>query len=680
MKSMPARRVGAFSLLEVVFTVGLMALTVGLFAMSGTSAARSKPQVDALAKVIANELGQARLLAIRQQSPVATVFPASGKPHSSSLYQLEGMTAPRVSRAANFSGDFPGLTLMMGVWSGSESRNPLLAGTKWSRFPLDPWLPAATKTDYALIFMPDGTVRSNDLPQFDGEYHILVSAGVGGYSPANAPGGSLTTQPTLFQPTNLGETRTLCINGGGAVHIEAGVIGGNFPAAGRMSSPTPVAAPRVVTYNGTARGEPQGTSSLPAPQGSEPTTIPPEGYITLTTFARDTLNSGERLFCSWKVIPTQTASTGLGAYSIPVSEQTGAAMDFNPSANLGAQGTGPAYQSSWQWRPPVDAAPGDIFTMALLLQNEQKQLVDVQIEKRLKVLPYGHVLFESNREGNRYLYRMNPDGTGQRRFHIRPSRASRPLTAEEYWPSASADGQRIVFLSNRAPGPADVFLTDSNGDELIRLTTGQRCECPALSPAGDRVVYKRWNGTDFDLCTMSVGGGPVTTLDSGLTGGFGNPNPVEQYKMFEDRIAWREDGTIFYTKNNQLHSVQLDDSGSLVSPAGPAAGWNGAYGSWAPFWSPQSGSIYYTRDDGAGPGDPLIGKDQAIYSLSEFWKEGQPCSIQWGAQEWMLTVRTATVAPGPEQIYLLQPIPGANPALAIPITNQGGNRCPVYLR
>ena len=675
---MRANRLWAFSLLEVMFTVGLMSLTAALFFLSG-SGLKSKPQVDALARVIANEFSQARLLAIRQQAPVALVFPGGGKPHSTSLYQIEGLSSPRITRAASFAGDFPGLTVFVGAWNG-ESRDPLITGTKWSQFPLDPWIPTASQNDYAFVFMPDGTVRSNDLPQFDREYHVVVSAGVGGYAPQSVSGGTLAVQPPTFRPTALGDSRTVCINAGGGLRIEPGVTGSSLVARGKMASQTPPAPARQVTFLGTAEGDPKGTSSLPAPQGSEPTTVPPDGFVTLTTFAADLRNSGERLFCSWKVIPTSTASTGLGAYSIPVSESSGAAMDFNPQADLGSAGIGPAFQSSWQWRPPADAQPGDIFTMALLLQNQQKELVDVHIEKQLKVLPYGRILFESDRQGTPFLYRMNADGTGQRRFHIRPSKPTKPLGFAEYWPAASGDGQRIVFLSNRGAGAADVFLTDFNGDEFVALTNGERCEAPCLSPAGDRVAFKRWAGGSFELCTMSVAGGAYQVLDTGLSGAYSNPDPVDTEKMREDRIAWREDGTIFYTKSNQLYTVKLNASGSVVSAAGPAAGWNGGYGSWSPYWSPQSNSIYYTRDDGAGPGDPLIGKDQAIYSLSEFWNEGQACSIQYGAQEWMLTVRTSTTLPGAEQIYLVQPAPPGNPANVRALTSQGANRCPVYLR
>jgi Tfp pilus assembly protein FimT len=668
----------AFSLLEVIFTVGLLGLSAALFALSG-SGLKSKPQVEALAHVLANEFGQARLLAIRQQSPVALVFPGGGKPHSTSLYQLEGISSPRITRAASFAGDFPGLTLFVGSWN-NETRDPLVVDTKWSRFPLETWIPTPSQNDYAFIFMPDGTVRTNDLPQFDREYHVVVSAGVGGYVAQSVPGGSLPVQPETYRPTALGDSRTVCLNAGGAVRIDNGLTGSSLIPRGKMASLTPPAPARQVTFLGSAEGDPKGTSSLPAPQGSEPTTVPPDGFVTLTTFAADLRSSGERLFCSWKVIPTATASTGLGAYSIPVSDNAGAAMDFNPLANLGTGGLGAAFQSSWQWRPPADAQPGDIFTMALLLQNQQKQLVDVQIEKKLKVLPYGHILFESDRQGTPFLYRMNPDGTGQRRFHIRPSKPSKPLAFAEYWPAASGDGQRIVFLSDRGPGPADIFLTDFNGDEFVALTSGQRCEAPCLSPAGDRVAFKRWAGGSFELCTMSVAGGAYQVLDTGLSGAFSNPDPVETQKMREDRIAWREDGTVFYTKANQLHAVTLNASGAVVAAAGPAAGWNGAYGSWSPYWSPQSNSLYYTRDDGAGPGDPLVGKDQAIYSLSEFWNEGQPCSIQYGTQEWMLTVRTSTTVAGPDQIYLIQPAPPGDPLMARALTSQGANRCPVYLR
>lgn len=687
-----------FSLLELAFTAGLLGMSIGLFILSGGSNLKTKPGVEALAQALANELGQARLLAVRQQSPVAVMFPCDNRPHSTSVYQLEGLTNPHVSRSQNYAGDFPKICFFLGTWTGTESRDPLVTGTKWSNFPLDEWIPTARQGDYAIVFMPDGTVRSNDLPQFDREYHVAVCAGVANYNATNPSGGIFPSdkRPGLYKALGLGEAKTVCINAGGGIHVENGLVGTTSVAAhGSMQGPDAPSAPRKVTYLGEAEGNPKGTSSLPAPQDGEPTTIPPDGFVTLTTFAQDSAKSGQRLFCSWKVIPTQTASTQLGAYSIPVDDTKGAAMDFNPRSELGSAGTAPAYESSWQWRPPDDAKPGDIFTMSLLLQNEEKQLVEVDIKKKLMVLPYGSILFEYQAGPNRNLYRMNADGTGRKRFHIFPSKPSKPSLYNDFSPTTSANGERIAFLSDNRPGviggAQDIFITDRNGDSVSRITVNEFCEAPGLSPPGDRIAYKRWNAgaNSYDLCVSSVAGGPATVLRGAITGVRNSSAVNDKHVHFaEDRVAWLPDNRILYTDASgvtlQIASVQANAQGDFVSndPSQPA---HGSFGSWSPYWSPRSGHIYYTRDDGASYGDPLVGQDGVVYSLSEFWNETQANAIQYGAEERLLTVRTPAPTnpspPGPNrQIYLIRPVLGANPAEVRQLTHEAGeSRCPIYL-
>ncbi len=682
------------TLLEITFTAGLVGMSVGLFVVSGAGKVRGRAGVDSLAQALANDLGQARLLAVRQQSPVAIMFPNDNRPHSASLYQLEGLTNPHVSRAQNFIGDFPDSCFFIGTWTGSETRDPLVTGTKWSTLPLEDWLPNANKKDYALVFMPDGTVRSNDLPQFDREYHVAVCSGIGGYSGSGASGGSLPSgdQPQLYRATSLGETRTVCINAGGGIHVESGLVGvTSVPAVGTMHGAGPVSSPRPLTYVGEAKGNPKGTSSLPAPVDDEPTTIPPDGFVTLTTFAQDAAKSGQRLFCSWRVILTKTDSVKTGAYSIPVDANTGAAMDFNPAAKLGAAGVGPAYESSWQWRPPDDAKPGDIFTMALLLQNEQKQLVDVHIKKDLKVLPYGSVLYEHEEAGDRNLWRMNTDGTGKRRFHIEPSKPTAPTNYREFSPTTSANGQRLAFLSDNRPGvnanEQDIFITDRNGDSCSRITMHQFCEAPGLSPAGDRVAFKRWNnGTNtYDLCTCSVvQGSPIVTLRTNVTGIRNGDATNDLHRHFkEDRVTWTSSNSILCTDKDstfvQIVSIQVDNSGHLDSTSTPVAPPHANAGTWSPYWSPRTRDVYYTRDDPPA-GDPWIGRGAVGYSWSVGWNETEPSALQWGSEEWLLTVRSPLADITDEQIFLIRPVAGTSPSDIRQLTSgTGKSRWPIYL-
>lgn len=649
-----------FSMLELIFTVGLMGMSAGLFMLSGGTRLKAKPGADAMAEALANELGQARLLAMRQLSPVAVMFPCDGnRPHSASLYQLEGLTNPHVSRSHNFAGDFPGFSLFIGNWSGQETQDPLVVGTKWSDFDVLEWLPNAREKDSALVFMPDGTVRGTrsgaGLPQFNGEYHIAVSAGVS-YSGDTLNG--------------AGETNTVCINGGGAIRVESGLAGSSRKATGTMRDSNPPSAPVAQTYAGHALGNPQGNSSLPEPEGTEPTTIAPDGFATVTAFAVDQNQSGERLFLRWDVNPP--AGRDKGVFSIALDNDRGAAMDFNPKATTLAGSTAaitPAYQSSYQWRPPANAQPLDLFTLRLMIQNQDTGVWQEVAIKDVVIAPYGSVLFEHSKPGERALYRMQANGTGKKRFQVSPSTRAQPLNYREFCPAASPDGNRIVFLSDDRPGvPAgcqDIFLTDREGLTCVQVTQGLYCEAPCLSPDGSHVAFKRFiagSPDRYELCvvpvapmtratdpltTLNTNGPPNTALHGFRTAPASPPSPTPtnylSHVYREDRLCWVPSAPrdkIYFTKTILGHTgtpasgisrtgnhpfvFEIEMNRDSTQFSVPTESFVGSfhYGSWSPAWSPFSRDIYRPVDGADFEGDPFIKLNTPGWSLPALGSPG----------------------------------------------------------
>lgn len=694
-----------FSLLEVVFTVGLLGVTAGLFMVSGAQRLKSKPAVTALANALANDLGQARLLAMRQLSPVAVIFPSnSSAPHSNSLYQLEGLTSPRITRSQNFAGEYPNISMFIGSWNGSETTNPLVAGTKWTDFNVNQWLslPAARKKDSAFIFLPDGTVQGKrdgaGLPQFNGEYHIAVGAGF------NYSGDNLNA---------AGETMTVCINGGGAIHVESGLTGSSILTKGSMQSsqaPAPAVRRDAIQH---AMGDPKGSSTLPAPADTDtPTTIPPDGFATITAFAEDSNQSGERLFCRWKVQPP--AGRDDGVFSIPLDPGKGAAMDFNPDAKViqgGFPTVKPAYQSTYMWRPPANAQPGDIFKLQLTLQNQATgEWQDVGVAKKVQITPYGAVLFQYDKAGKRRLYRMKPDGTGKRLFHIYPSTPAEPNTTyNEFHPAVSADGNRVAFLSNNRPGVTgtDIFLTDRAGATCTRVTEGMQCESVCLSPDGSRVAFKAIEGGNYHLFTAPVyplNVPPYTnrkTLISNIDG-INNTSGLAKQAFSEDRLTWTSNNEILFCKDAGapwLYRQKVHDDGTADgAPVKLTLGLGTDHGSWAAQWSSRFNEIYSTIDGGSALGDPLVGfgtsSTQDICFSSEFFWDTQPTAIEYSpGQKGLLWVRAAcpdNQGPGSNlEIKLVRNLPnpptGAELTAAEVVTltgelTTGNSWFPVYLR
>lgn len=73
----------------------------------------------------------------------------------------------------------------------------------------------------------------------------------------------------------------------------------------------------------------------------------------------------------------------------------------------------------------------------------------------------GQILFASNRDGNREIYKMNPDGTQQSRLTNN--------TFEDYAPSWSPDQKQIVFVSDRDGNP-EIYTMDADGNNQTRRT------------------------------------------------------------------------------------------------------------------------------------------------------------------------------------------------------------------
>ena len=726
-----AKRHG-FSMLELIFAAGLMGMSVGLFVLSGGTRLKAKPGADALAEALANDLGQARLQAMRQLSPVAVMFPCDGgRPHCASLYQLEGLTNPHVARSHNFAGDFPGFSIFVGRWTGNETLAPLVVGTKWADFDVLQWLPDAREKDSALIFMPDGTVRGTragaNLPQFDGEYHLAVSAGV------NYSGDTLT---------GAGETNTVCINGGGAIRVESGLTGSTIRTIGTTVNSSPPSTPVTQTNLGHALGATKGASSLPSPSNGNPTRIPPDGYATVTAFAHDQNLSGERLFLRWTVVAPP--GKGDGVFSIPLDPSKGAAMDFNPKATIidGGAVVKPAYESSYQWHPPANAEPDEVYSLQLRLQDQATGTwLPVQIQKDVKIEPYGAILFEYSKGSERGLYRMNVNGTGKSRFHVVPSTPAEPLNYHEFSPAVSPDGNRIVFLSNDRdgvpPGCQDIFLTDRNGLTCTQVTRGLWCEAPCLSPDGTRVAFKRYFAAtnSYDVCIVPIA--PTTTVAT-APAGLDHPGPIQNPPVTqfsgtrldgiktaagwnanpyrEERLAWvpgspGNPDKLYYAKTflNHLATplpadgppttgdhpflVDLDITRSGQYLGGPNNSFpeDFHYGSWAGFWSPFSGQLYRTVDGAANQGDPLLRIFPPGWTVgnsmgSPGYHDTQPApylTSTGAGSEALLLVRSPANDPGNYHRICRLPRGATNDSQIEPITgelNASNATCPIYLR
>lgn len=705
------RRGRGFTVLELVVSIALLTLVGFLFLLSPRPTG-AKAGSSAMAHALAMEFRQARQQAITSQSPVAIVFPgtdaAGARPYCTSFYQLEGLTAPKVTRVVDYKGDFPGCAIFNGSWSTDTSQyrngsaptnraNPTLPGQKWN-LDLSRWLPASAQRDYAYVFCPDGTVRGNDLGTFDFAYHVLVSKGVGAFSATSAPSNTLmSVQPAYFTPGSLGETQTVTLDIGGSVTTSSGVacLSSGVTAGGDFSLTAPVASRALSTEVAPAPSVPVIAVRPDTPDSSAgaQVSVSPDSFVTLEASVTDTANSGQRLYCNWSVAPkAANAGSGPSDYSIPVLAGRGAAMDWDPTANSGSG----AWRSVWQWRPPADGAPGDKYELAIVVQDATGANLTAVIKKEVKICPAGLVFYQGGPAGFApgALYRMNPDGGNKRRVHISPNDPANPFPGSEGWPSATIDGSRIAFCSSRpdvAGGPPfalnQIYVTDRDGADAYRVSdAAHACELPGISPLGDLVAYRADFGGQAHIYVVNTDPNPANrvildAVQMDHVHSMWNGNQTAPWRdLVLDKLSWdshcddpnRAD-TLYFTRAvgagptpTAIYKIQVQRN-ALGQPSGLISGPTlvesgvtpqGARG--PSFFTDPGGSnyLFYGRDDG----DPYIGNADpygvntgvpACRSLS--MREEQPCAWMDGTTLRLFAIDATAGPPFATRIVRLTP-------------------------
>ena len=115
----------------------------------------------------------------------------------------------------------------------------------------------------------------------------------------------------------------------------------------------------------------------------------------------------------------------------------------------------------------------------------------------------GRIAFTSDRDGNREIYVMNPDGTGQTRLTSNP--------AEDAFPAWSPDGSKIAFASDR-DGNEEVYVMNADGSEPRRLTYNPTFDgWPAWSPDGSKIAFTSYRDSP-EIYVMGADGSNQTRL------------------------------------------------------------------------------------------------------------------------------------------------------------------------
>jgi hypothetical protein len=100
------------------------------------------------------------------------------------------------------------------------------------------------------------------------------------------------------------------------------------------------------------------------------------------------------------------------------------------------------------------------------------------------------------------------------------SRAVRALVsshpARNVTPTWSADGARILFASDRAPGGFGLYEADVQTGSVRRLEAGPGAQFPALSPDASRLAFVGYTADGYDLFEIAPGSVRVPIEEPGL--------------------------------------------------------------------------------------------------------------------------------------------------------------------
>ncbi|MBX3169340.1 MAG: PD40 domain-containing protein [Candidatus Eremiobacteraeota bacterium] len=482
------------SLAELMVAMGIMALLTGLAVLPlRAKSPLAKANPDAVATVLSSELRSARLRAMSKSMPVGVIIPSQNgsRGHSQSIYVLEGYLPgasprnpilppeppPKMVRVLDFSKEYPGVYIYAGGWDVDSAAlteptlTPAIGDSLGTS--LENWTKPTNK-DYQLVFMPDGRVISNDLPHFDGNFHLVVAANLS-YTTTGPPPGtpSMTTSPAYFKLTGVHQPITLSISLQGGVASTKALLASTGVVDCQAGAPSiPAAGAPLLSLVVNSPPQVADVTIMPPPNpdpdlsGGFDAVVRPDGFLTLVIRIVDP--QGDQVSCQWNDEEVGGARTG--SFTIPPGKQS---IEYD------------AVQGCWIasaiWQPPVDARSGDRFRLTATVSDPLGASYTLDGDAAIKVETRNAGRFFFSDQG--YVCSLNGDGSGIRRL------------ARGTDPEVSPDGSMVAFLQG-----TDVAVMQSDGSQVKVVATGE-LGSPTWSPDGLYLAFDQ-GGTEVKFVRL----------------------------------------------------------------------------------------------------------------------------------------------------------------------------------
>lgn len=578
---MKYRRPGGLTLIEICVVLSLVAL-LGLLSLSSLRPATEKAGTRGLAGAVLEAFEASRQFAIRSGQPVALGMPTDGggNPMACSLYRLQGWNTPYVTWSNGLQGDYPDLGFAAALWDSAPAPGgpaPVPPSAKYFHFgpaELAAWLPDQMEDDYIFCYLPDGSLITNGLPTSGGRYTVVVAGSptFSGAAPANV------------RITSGTEPFTILVSPSGGVEMSKGCQGTSLPAG----------AGNTAASNPQARTQNQATSDIYISQlkiRPNPSGTPGEGIcvpgqvVTLEIFAH--CPQGDALFANWTQQPGSVTGQE-GSFTWPtqssalpneadrmeyISPDRIARLPEPP--NWGgasyepAPGTG-IFRAQWTWTVPTGSEEGDLYNISANVQNAKADAV-IRTPPRQVVMnpaPAGRLLVErfDPLTGLWQLWRMNPDGSGEKRIT--------PEGMSEMMATLDRHGSLMAYLREIPIGTPGVPATETGPNNRYVMT--RTIDGPpeniidgpgpftsvSIAPGGNWVSYRN-NATNTLITVRTDGTGRFEKEQ--VWGGSG-------YTLKKGKSGWSYDGryllygTDFPAGNPVLCSVDVNSPGASRDP------------------------------------------------------------------------------------------------------------------
>jgi len=234
----------------------------------------------------------------------------------------------------------------------------------------------------------------------------------------------------------------------------------------------------------------------------------------------------------------------------------------------------------------------------------------------------GKIAFSSDRDGNREIYVMNPDGTNQVRLTNYAGLDDNPV-----W---SPDGKKIAFVSQKPSGEYAIYRMNADGTGRTEITTVSTSQNVATwrpfswSPDGRKIAFQDADVGGIYIFVINADGTDRRNLTAAHSSAAYNPtwSPDGSKIMFSRGDIYAPSGY----GGTMLHTINADGTGLTRLKNGFLNGWNEDMAN----WSPVTNKIVYSVNvwdfqlslfisDPDGENRQLLEEQQGIDHLNPTW-------------------------------------------------------------